>query len=473
MKILYATSEALPFIASGGLADVAGSLPAALNRAGEDCRVVLPLYQGIKEELRQSLEYICNFTVDVSWRKQYCGVFKGEAGGVTYYFIDNEYYFKRASLYGYFDDAERFAFFSRAVLELISHVGFKPDILHCNDWQTALVSVYYNLYYSHWAGFENIRTVFTIHNIAYQGKYGYEILEDLLGIAYHDSAVLQYGDCINFMKGAIISSWKVTTVSPTYAEEIMDPWFSHGLDKLLAENRYKLCGILNGIDVDRYNSETDKNLAKNFTVDTIEDKLYNKKEILDIFDLPYYEGAPVIGVVTRLVAHKGLDLIQYVFDDIIRMGCQVVVLGSGDKDYEDFFWYMRGKYPDKVGVMIGFYPDIASKIYGGADLFLMPSKSEPCGLAQMISLRYGTIPIVRETGGLKDSIHDMGGENGNGFTFKTYNAHDMLGAISRAQALFQNKEEWNKAMRHAMQCDNSWDHSSRQYLALYNEILSY
>ncbi len=336
MKILYAASEALPYIASGGLADVAGSLPRALNEAGHDCRVVMPLYSSIKWELRESLEYITNFFVPVSWRNQYCGVFKGVANGVTYYLLDNEYYFKRNGIYGHYDDAERFTFFSRAILEMIKHIDFIPDVLNCNDWQTALVPVYYNVFYKNQKDLGNIKTVFTIHNIQYQGKYGTELLSDILGLPEWAYSLVEYDNCVNFMKGAFETADKITTVSPTYAGEILNPYFSHGLDPVLWSKQYKLTGFLNGIDQDVYNPETDPAIPAHFSVEDKAGKKECKRSLLQEMGLP--EGdEPVMGIVTRLVSHKGVDLIKRVFEDMVRIGYKFVILGSGEKQYEDFF----------------------------------------------------------------------------------------------------------------------------------------
>ncbi len=470
MKILYAASEALPFIASGGLADVAGSLPVALNAAGNDCRVVMPLYSTIKKELRDTLKLVCEFSVPVSWRNQYCGVYEGLANGVTYYLLDNEYYFKRNTIYGHYDDAERFTFFSRAILEMLAHIDFKPDVMNCNDWQTALVPVFYNVYYKEVEGYENIKTVFTIHNIQYQGQYGMDVCGDILGLPDYVKWVVEYDGCVNFMKGAFETADKITTVSPTYAEEILHPYFSHGLDPVLRGMQYKLTGFLNGIDQVVYNPETDPAIPAHFNVDNKAGKAVCKRELLKEMGLP--DGKePVIGIVTRLVSHKGLDLVKCVFEDMVHLGYKFTILGSGEKVYEDFFREMAFRYPDRVAVTIGFIPDLAHRIYAGADLFLMPSQSEPCGLAQMVSLRYGTIPIVRETGGLKDSIKDCGGKGGNGFTFKTYNAHDMLDATVRARAYYDQKIKWGRLVSHAMREDFSWDRSAQLYIGLYKEIV--
>ena len=470
MKVLFASSEAYPFAKSGGLADVAGALPKALRRRLVGCRVVLPLYSSISEELKEKMTFICSITVPVSWRRQYCGIFEAHLDGVIYYLIDNQYYFKRDGLYGHYDDAERFAFFSRAVVEMIPHIGFTPDVIHCNDWQTALIPVYLNEFYKFNDPYQNIKTVFTIHNIQYQGKYGMEIYGDVLGLPQDRESIVEYDGCVNLMKGAIQCADKVTTVSPTYANEILDPYYSHGLDGILKEFTYKLTGIVNGIDYDVYNPETDTMIYKNYSLDTIEDKSFNKMFLQEELSLPKKKDAPLIGIVTRLVGHKGIDLIKCVFEDLLKADLQFAILGSGEWEYETFFYEMSKKYPDKVGLKLGFDPRLAQKIYAGADMFLMPSKSEPCGLAQLVSLRYGTIPIVRETGGLNDTVTDSGDGEGNGFTFKSYNAHDMLETIWRAFAGYGDTDGWNILRRRAMQCNNSWSASANAYIRLYKEI---
>ncbi len=471
MKVLYAASEALPFIASGGLGDVAGSLPHALRKRLIGCRVVLPMYDTIKQELKDTMNFITHISVPVAWRRQYCGIFEAKHNGVIYYLIDNQYYFKRDTIYGHYDDAERFAFFSRAVLEIIPHIDFKPDIIHCNDWQTALTPVYYSAMYANSPGYENIKTIFTIHNIQYQGIYGKELLEDVLGIPADKASLLEYDGCINFMKGAIECADKVTTVSPSYADEILDPWYSHGLDSILNERRYKLCGILNGIDTVGYDPETDKNIKADFSAADISGKKEDKEDLQKTMGLPVRSDVPVVGMVTRLVSHKGLDLVKGILDELLATSeMQLVVLGSGDYEYESYFRWIADKYPEKVGLRLGFVPELARKIYAGADMFLMPSKSEPCGLSQMVALRYGTVPIVRETGGLRDSISDCGDGKGNGFTFKSYNAHDMLDAIRRALTLYYNSD-WNELVMRALNCDFSWGRSANAYIRLYKETL--
>ena len=470
MNILFAASEALPYAASGGLADVAGSLPAAIVDKGHDCRVVIPLYKCISGEMRASLTFLTNITVDVSWRKQYCGIFTGIYKGVTYYFIDNEYYFGRDGIYGFYDDCERFVFYSRAVLEMIRCIDFKPDIIHANDWQAAMIPVYYQIFYKYQQGYENIHTVFTIHNIQYQGKYGKEVLNELMGIPLYHTGLLEYDGCVNMMKGAIETADKITTVSPSYAWEILDPWYSHGLDRALNTKQYKLCGFLNGIDVDGYNPETDPAIPANYSLKDMAGKAKCKQALLE--ELRLQDGdEPIIGIVTRFVSHKGIDLIRYVFEDILNLGYKFAILGSGEKIFEDFFKEMAWRHPGRVSVTLGFVPQLARRIYAGADMFLMPSQSEPCGLAQMVAMRYGTLPIVRETGGLRDTVRDGGGENGNGFTFKTYHAHDMLGACNRARNAYKDQERWKTLQRTAMEGDFSWNTSAELYMGLYRELV--
>ncbi len=468
MNVLFCASEGNPFCASGGLGDVAGSLPQALVKAGVDCRVVLPLYGTMK--FRDELTYITNFSVPVGWRSQYCGLFTCQRDGVTYYFLDNEYYFKRGSLYGFYDDGERFAFFSRACLEMLFYTEFAPDVINCNDWQTALVPVYLNLYYRHLDKFSRIKTVFTIHNIQYQGKYGLEILEDTCGIGRRDAHVVEYDGCANFMKGAFECCDRISTVSPTYAGEILDPWFSHGLDGLLRQKQYKLCGILNGIDTIGYDPATDPNIEAHFDAKTFkEGKPICKKALREQFGL-HQDESPVIAMVTRLVGHKGVDLVRSVAEGLVDLGMQLVILGNGEYAYEAFFSDLAARHPGRVGVYIGFVPPLARKIYAGADLFLMPSKSEPCGLAQMVACRYGTIPIVRETGGLRDSIHDSGDGQGNGFTFSQYSAHDLYEACRRANEGYWQKEGWPVLVERAMRCDFSWGVSAERYKEMYEQV---
>lgn len=469
MNILFAASEAVPYAASGGLADVVGSLPAAIQSKGHDCRVVMPLYKSIRPEMRTQLTFLTNITVDVSWRKQYCGIFTAVWNDVTYYFVDNEYYFGRDGLYGFYDDCERFVFFSRAVLEMLRYIDFAPDIIHGNDWQTALIPVFYQVFYKYQQGYQNIKHIFTIHNIQYQGNYGREVLNEVMGIPLYHMGILEYDGAINMMKGAIETADKITTVSPSYAWEILDPWYSHGLDRILVNKQYKLSGILNGIDTTLYDPAADTMIAKKFSAARPAGKKACKEALLA--ELALQEGdEPIIGIVTRFVSHKGVDLIRYVFEDILKLGYKFAILGSGEKIYEDFFSEMQYRYPDRVSVTLGFRPELARKIYAGADMFLMPSQSEPCGLAQMVAMRYGTLPIVRETGGLRDSVTDDGNGDGNGFTFKTYNAHDMLDACARAKASYDNQKGWKALVKRAMKCDYSWGASADVYIKLYQEL---
>lgn len=475
MKVLYCASEALPFTATGGLADVAGSLPKALRKRKVSCRVVLPLYDSIDEELKEKLRFITSISVPVAWRRQYCGIFEAKIGNVIYYLIDNQYYFKRkGGIYGHFDDAERFSFFCRAVLEMLPYIDFKPDIIHTNDWQTALTPVYYRLFYANNEWYGGIKTVFTIHNIQYQGQYGLDILEDVFGIPESASQILEYDKCVNLMKGAIECANWVTTVSPSYAKEILDPWFAHKLDPMLRERSWKLSGILNGIDTDTYNPETDPSLYENYGKDYKRGKAENKRQLQKRLNLEENSDLPIVGMVTRLVAHKGLDLVKDGIDNVMQYSnAQFVVLGSGEAEYEKYFEWMQEKYPGRFNFSIGFVPELSRKIYAGADIFLMPSKSEPCGLSQMISLRYGTIPVVRATGGLKDSIQDSGDNKGNGFTFQTYNTGDMLHSLHRAIAACNDeKEGWSVLVKRAMATDNSWTKSAGEYIQLYNQVLS-
>ena len=470
MKILYASSEARPFAASGGLADVAGSLPKALRNRLVGCRVVLPLYESAPQELRETMTFLTSFSVPVAWRRQYCGVFEAKHNGVIYYLLDNQYYFKRCGLYGHYDDAERFAFFSRAVLEMLRYIDFKPDVIHANDWQCGLIPVYHTLFYAPQPDYSSIRTVYTIHNIQYQGKYGMEILEDVFGISRDDAHLVEHDGCVNIMKGAIETADRVTTVSPTYAKEILDPWFSHELDPILRMREWKLSGILNGIDTVSYDPETDKALYANYSADDFVGKAVNKKALQERLNLPQRADVPMIGMVSRLVAHKGFDLVQYVMERLLGEDVQVVVLGSGEWVYESFFREMADRYPEKFSYCSGFVPELAQKIYAASDLFLMPSKSEPCGLSQMVACRYGAVPIVRETGGLKDSIRDCGDGEGNGFTFQSYNADDMYDAIMRGLGAYRNKEHWPLLVERAMRSDFSWGRSANEYIRLYKSL---
>jgi starch synthase len=439
-----------------------------MRRRGTDVRVILPLYGDMREEWLGQLRYITNFNVPVSWRNQYCGLFELVRQGVTYYFLDNEYYFKRRGFYGFYDDGERFSFFSRAVLETVARLDRGPDIIHCNDWQTALIPVYLNLYYRRIDKYAHIRTVFTIHDIQYQGKYGPEILEGTLGIGRENFHLVEYDGVVNYMKGAIESADLVSTVSPTYGEEILDPWYGCGLDPFLRLRRHKLRGILSGIDRDVYNPATDPYIAVQYDAGSFETgKAACKEGLRNLFGLAKND-APVIGMVIRFENHKGLDLLIHAADEILG-GVQLAIIGYGGGAYERLFLELAARWNGACAVRFGFLPELARQIYSGSDLFLMPSKFEPCGLAQMIALRYGAIPIVRETGGLKDTVTE--GAEGNGFTFVSYNAGELRDACFRAREAWQDKKEWKALVRRAMLCDYGWDRPSQLYLDMYNDTM--
>lgn len=468
MKILFACSECSPFAASGGLADVAGSLPAALQKEGAECRVIMPLYGSIGLQWRANMTFLTSFGVPLSWRVAHCGVFTMQYGGVQYYFLDNEQYFKReGGIYGYFDEAERFAFFSKAVLETLTHIDYEPDVIHCNDWQTALIPVYLNVFYREVPKLSRTHTVFTIHNIQYQGQFGLDVAGDVCGLPDWAIGKVEFHGDLNMMKGALEECERISTVSPTYAKEILDPYFGHGLDEILRQKEWKLCGILNGIDTVGYNPSRDHALAANFSVRKPEGKALCKAALQQQMRLPEEPDTPILAMVSRLVSHKGFDLVEYAMENMLRMGMQVVILGSGEQQYEEFFHEMQRRHPQQVAFTCGFMPTLSRQIYAGADFFLMPSQSEPCGLAQMIALRYGTIPIVRSTGGLADSIIDWDTPGGGcGFTFQSYNADDMLGAVRRAMGLYHSEYRYEMLPR-AFKCDFSWRRSAKQYMAMY------
>lgn len=468
MKVLYAVSEANPFVASGGLADVAGSLPRAVTQAGQDLRVVLPLYSAIPPAHRERLEFVAELGVTLGWRRQRATVYRLTEGGVIFYFIENPYYFSRPRLYGEYDDAERFAFFSKAVLEMLEPVGFVPDVIHCNDWQTALIPIYLNLFYRDRPAMRHMGSIFTIHNIEFQGRYSLDIVEDVFGIAPGLSGAVEYDGSCNLLKGAIEQSDLVTTVSPSYAVELMDPWFSHGLDRILRQNRYKLSGIINGIDDKLYNPACDGKIFAPYSAEDISGKQINRRELQKTMSLETGD-APIIAMVTRLAQQKGVDLVRYAFDEIMQLPVSFLLLGAGERHHECFFIDAANRYPGRVGVFIGFDPILARKIYAGSDLFLMPSASEPCGLAQMIALRYGSIPIVRKTGGLKDTVVDAD-DGGVGYTFLTYNAHDMLHAVKRAVSAYGQAKTWRQMIKRAMSLDFSWQQPAGRYIDLYRKI---
>ena len=471
-RILFVASEAAPFIATGGLADVIGSLPKALAQSKRfDVRVVLPLYEDIKSCYRKDFRYLGNVNVPLAWRNQYCGYFEYKLDGVTFYFVDNEYYFKRHGCYGYFDDGERFAFFSKAACELMSFVGFYPNVLHCHDWQAALAALYLKTYYCHRSEFSQIKAVFTIHNIEYQGKYSLDILEDVFGMSNAHRELVEYDGAINLMKGAIECCERVTTVSPTYADEIRYSFFAHGLDPIIRRNAWKLCGILNGIDYDYYNPSTDAALFANYSAEDVSGKATCKKQLQSMLNLPVKKDVPIVAMISRLAAHKGLDLVKAVIEEFVNNNdVQFVLLGTGEAEYEHFFRQLAARHPDKVSVNVAFNGDLSRKIYSGADLLLMPSKSEPCGLSQMIASRYGTVAIVRETGGLQDSITPYGA-GGNGFTFHNYTAHDMLFVLRQAVSLYHNEQEWKQLVTKAMTSDFSWSKSAESYGQMYLDLI--
>ncbi|MDP4105404.1 MAG: glycogen synthase GlgA [Bacillota bacterium] len=475
MKILFAVSECVPFIKSGGLADVAGALPKALKKQGLDVRVILPKYQLIPDEYKKQMTKLTDFIVPVGWRQQYCGIEQLELDGVTYYFVDNEYYFKRSQMYGDFDEGEKFSYFNRAVLDSIAEIGFYPDIIHCHDWHTGMVPFLLKEKYRDKQGYENIRTVFTIHNLQFQGIFPKAILGDLLGLDdhYFNTDQLEFNGNVSFMKAALISADKITTVSPTYMEEIQTAYFGENLDGVLRSRRADLTGILNGIDDTLYNPEKDEALAAKFGPKNHNARLRNKLSVQKQFGLNQDENIPLIGMVGRLTKQKGIELVRGVFDGIMATGVQLIVLGTGDREFEYFFTDMAAKYYDQCRVFIGFNEDLAHQIYAGSDLFLMPSKFEPCGLSQLIALRYGAVPIVRETGGLNDTVHSYNGKigGGNGFTFTNYNAHDMLYTIERAIGFYKNKQEWNRLVESIMKMDFSWEQSAKTYHQLYEGLV--
>lgn len=470
-KVIFVGSEAAPFIATGGLADVLGSLPKALAKRGNvEASVIIPLYGNISSEYRKNFEFITNFNVSVGWRWQYAGVFKYSLNGVNFYFIDNEYYFKReGNIYGFYDDGERFAFFSRAALDLIARLNIYPDVLHCNDWHTAASIIYLKGMYYGDEKFRRIKTVFSIHNIEYQGVFGMDTYTDLFGFPDSIKQFVEFDGAVNLMKGAIEMTDVVSTVSPTYAEEIKNSYYAHGLENIINRNAYKLCGILNGIDTDYYNPETDKFLFANYSVNDLSGKKICKAELQKMLGLPVREDVPMIAIISRLVSHKGIDLVKGVIESLLSQDVQVVILGKGETSYENFFSHIASCYKGKCAAVIAFNQDLSRKIYSGADIFLMPSKMEPCGLAQMISSRYGTVPVVRETGGLNDSIKPYTGESGNGFTFHDYNAHDMLYVINEAIRTYYDKNAWETLVKRVMTTDFSWGNQAGEYEKIYNK----
>ena len=476
MKILFAASEAAPFLKSGGLGDVIEALPTALAKDREnEITVFLPLYKKIKDNASFALKPVTSFSLPIPLSEDYVGIYTAKRGRVTYYFIDNEYYFYRdGTPYGHGDDGARFVFFAKAILESFSHLNYYPDVIHANDWQTAALPVFLRTAYAHLPAYRRIKTLFTIHNIEYQGYMPHGFVTGAMGLSGEVEDALTWGDTVNLMKGAILFSDHVTTVSRTYAHEIKYAYFSHGLDPILRENEYKLSGIINGINTSIYDPKSDPALPAPFSSKDPSGKAVCKSELQKELGLPQRADVPVIAMITRLVSHKGLELVAHVLEDILAMDVQLVVLGTGDKEYEDMFRFAEYTHPDKMAARITFDSALASRIYAGADLFLMPSKSEPCGLSQLIAMRYGTIPIVRETGGLFDTVPALDTETlaGRGFTFKTFNAHDMLNAIDRAAAFLQDKKKLAKHRRALIRFDSSWKTSAEEYLAVYTDAVN-
>ncbi|WP_040214843.1 glycogen synthase GlgA [Clostridium polynesiense] len=475
MKVLFAASEADPFIKTGGLGDVAYALPKYLNELDVDARVVIPKYKTISEEYLKDLEFVKSLNIWVGWRNQYCGIFKCQVGKVTYYLVDNEYYFARDGLYGYYDDGERFAFFDRAVMEMLKEINWKPDVIHCNDWQTGMIPVLHKLQYKSDPFYSDMKSAYSIHNLAFQGIYDSNILGELFGWDEEQfrNGGLEFHGGVSFMKGGINYSDKVVTVSPTYAEEIKTPFYGERMDGLLRSQEHKLMGILNGIDYDAYNPETDKLIFKNYSISSMKDKKINKSRLQKELKLPVKAKVPMLGLVSRLTPQKGIDILISILGRILQEDVQFVVLGTGDQDYEEHFKNLQRKYPDKVSANIKFDNQAAHKIYAASDIFLMPSLFEPCGLGQLIALRYGAVPVVRETGGLKDTIipYNQYTKEGNGFSFENYSAHELETVINMALNHYKDKKTWEGIMRSAMSSDNSWERSAEIYKKLYKELI--
>lgn len=478
MKILMVGSEAMPFAATGGLGDVLGSLPAACKaQMGDDAdvRMVMPLYSAIKQEYRDKMEFITDIIVPLAWRQLYCGIFKLEKDGVTYYFLDNEYYFKRQEIYGSYDDGERYAFFCSAVMHIMPAIDFFPDILHAHDWQSALTIIYLKTIFRDSPRYSSMRGVFTIHNIGYQGKYDMAILGDIFGLDVKYASILAYDSCINLMKGAIVCADRVTTVSPTYAKEIKYPAHSEGLHFILRENNYKLSGILNGIDYTYYNSAKDEAIFQTYTSSTLAKKSVNKTQLQKQLGLPERADVPVLAIISRLADHKGLDLVSKIMEQVIcENDIQLIVLGKGEAKYEQYFTYLQNTYPEKAAALMVYDRDLSKKIYAAADIFIMPSLSEPCGLAQMIASRYGAVPVTRETGGLYDSIKGYYEEDGkiygNGFTFANYSEWELKDRIGAALYLYKDAKKWAKLVKQIMEIDFSWNISAKKYIELYQNL---
>lgn len=475
MKILFVTSEANPFIKTGGLADVSFALPKALHEKGEDVRIIMPKYEDISEDFTSKMTQLATYGVSVGWRNQYCGLKYLTYDGIPVYFVDNEYYFKRHGCYGYFDDGERFSYFCRAVMESVKYMDdFYPDVVHCNDWQTGMVPLYLSEIYKDRPEFSKAKSVFTIHNLKYQGVFSHSVIQELLGIGeeYFSEDKIKFYDGISFMKAGIVYADKITTVSKTYAKEIQTAYYGEGLDGLLRQKSAKLVGITNGIDYSSNDPKKDKYIV-NYGLTTLKNKAVNKEMLQQLAGLPVNSDVPVIAMVTRLVKQKGLDLVTRVIEDILKMNVQLIVLGTGDNDYQDFFEYYASSYPAKIASFIQFNNAIASKVYAGSDILLMPSLFEPCGLSQMIAMAYGTLPLVRETGGLSDTVipyNEFTGD-GNGFSFTNYNAHDMLNVIEYAVSCYQDRKTWTKLVKNAMRTKFEWKTQADEYLKIYNEIV--
>ena len=475
MKVLYAASEAVPFCKTGGLADVAGSLPPALAAQGVETAVILPLYRRVKERFADQLTFLCYDYVDLAWRHAYCGLFSLKKDGVTWYFLDNEQYFGRPELYGCADDGERFGFFSRAVVKMLDHLDFWPDVIHCNDWQTALIPIYLKDDGVREDRYRSVRTVLTIHNIEYQGRYDPYCLGGLFGLDrgwVDDGTLLLDGD-LNLLKGAILTADAVNAVSPTYAQELKNPYFAHRMEGILTQCGYKLSGVLNGIDMKLYDPAADPRIAANYTAEDVSGKAADKAALQKALGLRPEPETPIIAMVSRLVTHKGLDLIREVMGDIMELPVQFVLLGSGDAAYEDFFRHAAERWPERMAIRLGYDEALSMAIYAGADLFLMPSRSEPCGLSQMIAMRYGTVPIVRETGGLKDTVqpYEAWRDAGTGFTFANYSSADMLHVLREAAYLYKDyPDAFARLRRRAMERDFSWNRSAGDYLKIYAAV---
>ncbi|MFJ7850839.1 glycogen synthase GlgA [Peribacillus sp. NPDC097206] len=475
MNVLFAASECAPFIKTGGLGDVIGALPKALKKQGVNVSVILPKFKDLPFHIKQEMTHVTSIEVPVGWRQQFCGIEKLVANGITYYFLDNEYYFKRHGSYGYFDDGERFAFFSRAILESIPFLDDHPEIIHCHDWQTGLVSVLLKAHYQKHPLYENIKTVFTIHNLLYQGVYPKTVLAELLDLSelYFNMDGLEFHGNVSYLKAGLAFSNYITTVSPSYAEEIQTPYYGEQLDGYLRKRNGDLKGIINGIDNESYNPASDEYLPVPFS--TYEGKMKNKRELQEILNLPVNDEVPVISMVTRLVDQKGIDLILHVFHEMMGQGIQFILLGTGEEKYEWAFRNLAEQYPNQVSTNTYFDEGMARRIYAGSDIFLMPSQFEPCGIGQLIAMRYGALPLVRETGGLRDTVipyNQFTGE-GNGFSFTNYNAHDMLHTIEQAVGMYKfQPKRWKQLTENAMNEDFSWDSSSSEYIDLYESLLT-